>query len=527
MRFRSVTTLIAGTALLAVGSVAPAGASSASGLATGDTIPSFTIGTVYSLNTLDPRANQIFAVGSLSLEDLLQLGRQGQLEPDLATSWSEPNPVTYIYHIRQGVKFWDGNELTAADAAYSLNWERAPVSDEASFFPSSVESITATGPYTLVVKLSHPDASWQWVPASYNAEIFEAKFAEDHKGTFGKPGTLVMGTGPWIVDSLDPTTGAEFSANPHWWGGKVPIQHISYKIFSTETSLGLAMRAGEVDLDPLIVDPKSFEGTSGAKIVSVAAPSDVVFSMNTQIAPWNDVHVRRAVDYALDRPDLIIANGGYAVPTYTLIPPQQLGQIASPSQIAGLLKSVPLYEYNLAKAKAEMAESAYPKGFSATLVEGVYGSTVNMAEVAAAELQKIGIHLQVKAVPSSVWGGEITGPAKQRPTSLYDTGTCGVDVSCYTTLLLGSRNLAQGQWNTADYSPPAIDKLITAGLAANAPAQRFAVYSKLLTQLANDVPYVPVCAQDYAIALNPKFTVAWYTANFAYGDYPLLVRPAA
>ena len=114
--------------------------------------------------------------------------------------------------------------------------------------------------------MTHPDASWQWTPA-YNGEIFETKFAEDHKGTFGKPGVLVMGTGPWIVDSLDPTTGAEFSANPHWWGGKVPIQHISYKIFATETTLALAIRAGEVDLDPLIVDPKSFEATSGAKIV--------------------------------------------------------------------------------------------------------------------------------------------------------------------------------------------------------------------------------------------------------------------
>ena len=336
-----------------------------------------------------------------------------------------------------------------------------------------------------------------------------------------------MGTAPWIVDSLDPTTGAEFSANPHWWGGRVPIQHISYKIFATETSLALAMRAGEVDLDPLIVDPKSFEETSGAKIISVAAPSDVILSMNTHTAPWNDVHVRRAVDYALDRADLIIANGGYAVPTYTLIPPQQLRLIASQPQITALLKSIPLYQYNLAKAKAEMAESAYPKGFSATLVEGVYGSTVNMAEVAAAELQKIGIDLQVKAVTGSVWDAEITGPAKQRPTSLYDTGTCGVDVSCYTTLLLGSRNLAQGQWNSAVYAPSAVDKLITAGLAANTPAQRFVVYSKLLARLASDVPYVPICAQDYAIALNPKFTVAWYTANFAYGDYPLLVRLAA
>ena len=249
--------------------------------------------------------------------------------------------------------------------------------------------------------------------------------------------------------------------------------------------------------------------------------------MNTQIAPWNDVHVRRAVDYAVDRADPIIANGGYAVPTYTVIPPQQLRLIASQTQITGLLNSIPLYQYDLAKAKAEMAESAYPKGFSATLVEGVYSSTVNMAEVAAAELQKIGIDLQVKAVPDSVWDAQITGPAKQRPTSLYDTGTCGVDVSCYTTLLLGTRNLAQGQWNTADYAPPAVNKLITAGLAANTPAQRFTVYSKLLAQLANDVPYVPICAQDYAIALNPKFSVAWYTANFACGDYPLLIRLAA
>ncbi len=69
--------------------------------------------------------------------------------------------------------------------------------------------------------------------------------------------------------------------------------------------------------------------------------------------------------------------------------------------------------------------------------------------------------------------------------------------------------------------------MTASSLAANAPAQRFAVYSKLLAQLASDVPYVPICAQDYAIALNPKFTVAWYTANFAYGDYPLLVRRAA
>jgi peptide/nickel transport system substrate-binding protein len=527
MKLRAAITAVVATVVLGAGGSVPSAAAEGPGSGTGATIPLITVGTVYPLPNLDPSTNNGFAVDGFSLEDLLQLGPQGQLEPDLATSVAQPSPVTYVYHLRQGVKFWDDDEFTAADAAYSLNWERRPGSQEASFFPASVKSITATGRYTLVVTLSHPDASWQYVPASYNAEIFEAKFAEAHKGTFGKPGVLVMGTGPWEVDSLDPTTGAEFSANPDWWGGKVPIQRISYKVFANETSLALAMRAGEVDLDPLIVDPASFEATSGAKIVNTAAPSDVVLSMNTHTAPWSDVHVRRAVAYALNRTDLIIANGGYAAPIYTLIPPLQLEQIASQAQIDSLLKSVPLYSYSVANAKAELAQSAYPKGFSATIVVATYGSTVDMAEVAADELAKIGIHLHIDAVTLSTWSADETGPAGQRPTSFYPVGTCGVDVSCYTTELLGSNNLAQGQFNTADYAPPAVDQLITAGVSTTNPAQRFAVYSKLLQRLAVDVPYVPICVQDYAIALNHKFKVLWYTANFAYGDYPLLIRSAA
>jgi MarR-like DNA-binding transcriptional regulator SgrR of sgrS sRNA len=79
--------------------------------------------------------------------------------------------------------------------------------DRADFFPT-VKSITATGPYTVVVTLTHPDPSWQDVPATVGWPIFEKSFAEAHKGTLGNPGVLVEGTGPWEFDSLDPTKGA-------------------------------------------------------------------------------------------------------------------------------------------------------------------------------------------------------------------------------------------------------------------------------------------------------------------------------
>ncbi len=251
MNFGPASVIFAMAALLGAGA-APASAVAASASAAGATIPLLRIATDYQLPTLDPtKYSSATIVTSLSLETLLTLGPQGQLLPNLATSWSATNPVTYVYHLRQGVKFWDGDELTAADVAFSWNYEREAGSQYNTGF-GSVKSVTASGPSTVVVRLVHPDASWQDTPA-FTGEVFEKKFFEAHPRTFGQPGTLIMGTGPWEVDSLDPTTGAQLSGNPDWWDGTVPIDHISVQIFANSTSEALAFRAGDEDLDPLVV----------------------------------------------------------------------------------------------------------------------------------------------------------------------------------------------------------------------------------------------------------------------------------
>jgi peptide/nickel transport system substrate-binding protein len=104
-------------------------------------------------------------------------------------------------------------------------------------------------------------------------------------------GTLIMGTGPWEVDNLDPTTGAELSANPRWWGGTVPIQQISFQVFADATSEALAFRGGDEDLDPLVVGPKSFASASGAKIVAAPSCLNGMLDMNVHDPGWDDVHV--------------------------------------------------------------------------------------------------------------------------------------------------------------------------------------------------------------------------------------------
>jgi peptide/nickel transport system substrate-binding protein len=535
MKFRlpalpaAIAAIAAVTLAVGLGACSSAAQAPNSTASSSSTIPQLTIGTNFTMSSLDPTKGGYASLAyELSLETLLKFGPNTTLEPNLATSWAQTSPVTYTYHLRPGVTFWDGTELTAVDVVYAWNYYRSPGSLQALGF-ASVKSVSAVGRYTVVVTLAHPDASWQYTPAQ-SAGIFEMKFAESHKGTFGNPGTLIMGTGPWRVDSFDPTRGAELSANPHWWGGTVPIKRITLKLFADETSLALAMRAGEVDLDPYILDTKSFASTSGVRLLSSPSCALGVFGMNTKAGPWSDVHVRRAAAYALNRPDIIAAAAGSNSPIYTYIPAQALREIASPSQVGQLLASVNLYQYSLAKARQELAQSAYPHGFSTTLYEYNYGSSVNISETIAAELQKIGINAHVKVASTlTAWQAVMTGPVAGRQTA-FSTGWCGgPDLSSYG-FSLGSWNAQPGQWNTADYAPPAVDSLLNAGIGISDPARRFAVYSQLVRRLQSDLPYIGLYLEDTSIALSGKFTVPGFAQHywqFSSNAYALDVKPAA
>jgi len=519
----AVTTI----ALTSCSSSTPTPASSASSAS----IPQLRVGLSLSFSTLDA-TKSIYGswIAVLSLETLMKFGPGGTVEPNLATSVTQPNPVTYVYHLRQGVKFWDGNELTAADVAYSLNYDRAVGSQVALAF-TSVKSITATGQYDVTFTLTHPDASWKYTAAEYNSDIFEKKFAQAHAGTFGQPGVLLIGTGPWKIDSFDPTRGATLSANPHWWGGKVPVQKVTFTFFANETSLALAMRSGSIDLTPYVAAPKSFKAASGGTLLTSPSCDINTLSINTQSAPWNDVHLRRAVAYALNRPDIIAAVGGYAAPLYTLIPPQLLRSIASQTQVNSLLSSLPLYQYNLAKARQELAESAYPHGVSAPFLE--YNDPISLDEdqVIIAQLQKIGIRLQPKLASLNAWAATESGPIGNRVTTAGGWGCFNPDPSTFYDVL-GSQNIKAGSWNVADYTPAAVDSLMTAGQATSDPAQRFALYSQLLQRLQTDLPYIGLYSTEYTVAMSTKFTEPGfsYWPTTAVSGYPglyLNLKPAA
>jgi peptide/nickel transport system substrate-binding protein len=438
------------------------------------------------------------------------IDNQGRLKPHLATSVSRPSPVTYVYRLRRGVRFWDGSELTAQDVANALNYSRYPGTRTAYLF-TSVRNIVARDRYTVVVTLKRRDAAWQYAMAQYPAQVFQRQFQNKHGEDYGKPGVLTMGTGPWRVTSLDPTRGAELTANPNYWGGAVAIRRISIRFFANETSMALAMRGGEIDVAPQIEGPQGFGPASRSRLVSVPHCGTGFLSMNVGAAPFRDVRVRRAVALALNRSDLIRAKGGFASPNFTLIPKNQLRLLGSQKAVDRAVIRVPQYQFNLQRARQALAASSTPDGFEVSLDQPVFGDLVKVGEVVAAQLARIGIRVKVNAMPIAAWVAKITGPADQRPFTLTISGCNSPDPSWYASLLLGSRNLKAGSFNTANYAPAAVDTLIADAAKAQDPTRRLDLYRRLLARVGSDVPYVPVWVQNANLAISEGFQ--WRSYN--------------
>jgi peptide/nickel transport system substrate-binding protein len=457
------------------------------------------IGVPGQVPLVDPAENVMSGlyINMNALEPLLQVDADGNLEPWLAADWEKVSDTVYEYTLREGVTFWDGTELTSEDVKYS--WDRmAPSANGTSGMFAAVASIEAPDTYTVRVTLHRPDASWQYVPAMYYGVIYQKAYAEQTGEEFGRPATLAVGTGPWKFDSLNPTSGMELSAYEGYWGGKPPIDRVSVKFFTDDNSMALAMRAGEIDIAPGIGQPEGFVAAAGtASTYTTATCATSLVSMPTQTPPWDDVHVRRAVAHAINRDDIIAATQGQAgAPLHTLISPQLFESLGSSDEVDAALEAVETYPYDVEAAKAELAQSSVPDGFSYDLT--IPGASSAIAQVVSAQLAEIGIDATVKVVPDTAWYGMIS---EGDPMFTFtETGACTPDPDWDSIFLRTDDEGEPIGLNLAQYTPPEVKELLTEGLLEQDPAERLRIYTELSKQIAEDVPYVPVYAEGNTYA---------------------------
>jgi peptide/nickel transport system substrate-binding protein len=437
-------------------------------------------------------------------DSLLTSDKAGRLAPNLAESWDAPDPLTYVFHLRKDVKFWDGKVMTADDVVASLDYERLPPSAYESLFVN-IKDVKAKDPSTVVVTMNKPDVSILSLLSSVGAAIFEKDFYEAHKKDFGKPGTLTMATGPYKIDSLDPTTGATCTANHDYWAGAPAIKNLTVTPFKTEASAALAYRSGGLDAVYPLSDPETFASTAHAKITRVAGGKQTFLSLNTQVAPFDDVHVRRAIAYALDREKLASAVGGEVYDTF--FPPLVLDTLVNDSEVKTLTDSVEQYDYSVDKAKSELAQTKYANGLKATLEVPDDGRRPKIAQAMSGMLADAGINLSVKVVSPDQYTQHIgVGDAKKKLPLTLNILDSGSEPNGTADAYLNSAQAGVAYENYAAYSNPQVDTLLKDGISTNDNAKRFAAYGEISRIVATDVPYIPLVLQDNVVALSSKFT---------------------
>jgi peptide/nickel transport system substrate-binding protein len=436
---------------------------------------------------------------SLVQDHILAPGTFGQPttgEGSVVQSWKATSATRYVYTIKKGIKFSDGSTLTAADVAFSMNVHRDPkTGSKMGDFFGNVASIRNRGNQVIVV-LKKPNSNWQFTPAASPGLVYSQKDYKAKGANFGTPSGMPIGTGPYKFSEFTPNSRVVLVRNPYYKGKKYPWDRIVFPVIPDEQARLLALQSGQID--GTFAVPNNNIGTwikiPNLKVGTYVSGGWRGFSIDVEDGPFKDVHVRRALAYSLNKPDINEALASSRGVVLDGLPPLLFIKGLLPAaEVNAALKKVNKYPYSLDDAKAELAKSAYPKGFTTTLnTPNGCPACLLLSQVLAQGASKIGITINLNPMPGPQrfqvildhkpnLGIQVLGQAPDSPHPMQ-----------YLDLLYTSAHAQPGYENSANYKTATVDKLIAQGLQSSnlKVAARNAL--KVMQITSAQVPYIPV-----------------------------------
>jgi peptide/nickel transport system substrate-binding protein len=420
-----------------------------------------------------------------------------QLEPMLATKWTHNGDGTvWTFQLRSGVKFHNGQPLTADDVVYTFQQLADPknASNALSTFQGVLkpEGVRKVDSHTVAFHLEAANGNFPYIVSSdnYNAIIVP-------KGTdFGKWGKTMIGTGPFKLKSFATNQSADFVANPSYWGGAPHLDGTSFTFYESQQPQIVALQGGAVDVIVQFVPSgaQAILSNSGQySIIKLRSSNHRELSMRCDQEPFTDPRVRQAIAYSLDRPAMVQA----------LL--QGFGQVGNDNPFAPLYPSrdpsVPQRTQNIAKAKQLLKEAGH-SSFTTTLATEQYEEIPQLAQVIAQSASKIGVKINLKVETQSNYYGKATfgnSDWLDATMSLVDYGDRGVP-----NVFLESPLVTGGPWNAAHFSNKTYDKLVKQYVAAiDLQAQR-QIAGKIEKLLLQETPIVIPYFIDGLTASTPK-----------------------
>jgi peptide/nickel transport system substrate-binding protein len=328
------------------------------------------------------------------------------LEPDLAERWEELDDTTYVFHLRQGVKWHhkpplNGRELVAEDVKFTYDRFLTEKGNTNRYLLDSVDRIEVVDRYTVKFLLKEPYVWFISVLAYPTSMWIIAPEVVQQFGDLKRVETAI-GTGPFILERYEPNVKTVFTRNPEYYrDGQPYVDGVEWLVINDE-STGLAMyRTGQIDCGPGInwavrqQDVEAFKKSHPHLMYQdFLSQSGGVVTMRTDMPPFNDVRVRRAISHAIDRQALIEAVWVRGAPTAAVsrglmewsLPIEQLGEGAK------------YYRYDPQEARRLLSEAGYAKGFKTqlTVTSGLTRDLVDDAQLVQRYLKEVGIEAELK-----------------------------------------------------------------------------------------------------------------------------------
>jgi peptide/nickel transport system substrate-binding protein len=444
--------------------------------------------------------NQMY--DGLTKFDLKQGTEIPKIIPGLAKSW-EPNAAgdVWTFHLRDGVKFHDGTPFDADAALFNLQRYTDKTSPafyqelnaQAGLSVQGIKSVRKVDDMTVEISTKGP---WSYLPVDLATVYFGSPTAirkAGNKDFAAHP----IGTGPFKFVSVVRGQQLVYEANKDYWGGAPKVDKIILRPIPDPTARTAALRAGEVNwIEVPPPDDVPSLSKDGYQVLTNSYDHIWPWVLDTSKKPWNDVRVRQAANWAIDRQSLVdkVLKG-------TAEPALQ----ASPKANASYRAANDIYGYDVAKAKALLAEAGYPNGFTTTLSYPTSGSgnmiPGPMNEALQQNLAAVGIKVELKPVEwasmlTDFFVGKIPGGADAINISL------SYQQEGFWSSWYGTGNAL----NTGKYSNPAVDALFTKAKSELDPAKRSDLYAEASVLITKDAPWLFVVddKNPRALASNVK-----------------------
>lgn len=477
-------TAVTAVALVASASCNPAGSNSSQSEGNGG--KTLVIARTADVDVLDPhRATAFQTVQALGLiyDSLLTTDTNGKLAPRLAKHWNvSKDGKTVTFTLRKGVKFDNGDPLTAADVKASLDRVLNPkTAGVGASNLASVKTVDTRSDRQVVLHLSKPDSALLYALTAVNTAIVDRKQVKSN----GKLPREPNGTGPFRFGQRKQGSQLTLKANKAYWGKAPKLDKIEIRVIPSESSILSGMRSGAFDLG-LITDPSVAHQVKGGKVDLVKKPSLPYHALmlNGRHQPLGKLKVRQAISCALDRKQVIdTALDGDGKVT---------GPITSPAFSYPPTAGLPCDAPDRAKAKQLLRQAGYPNGFTVNCLvpTGLWATGVAEAENVQSQLAKIGVHLKLNKEPSNVY-------VQDWLNAKFDTTIARNGGSYNPYLMYGRYFTSDGSLKKpAGLTSKTLGSLLAKGDEQTSTAAQRQTYQRLQKQMVRLSPWVWILQEE-------------------------------